>query len=98
MARMTSDSLNGRALLDYIKSTPSERYRIPIPEFQGVSLRAVSTTSPDPGDVRRLTEWRNRHVTRFLTEFNATETRTRNWLTEVISRDSTRVLFMIEEE
>ena len=62
-------------------------------------LRPVSTT---PGklndtDVRVLTEWRNRFVKSFLTEFEATETRTASWLSEVIGPDPTRILFMLDD-
>lgn len=48
-------------------------------------------------DVRVLTEWRNRFVRSFLTEFQATEERTKKWLTQVVGPDPTRILFMLDD-
>ena len=48
-------------------------------------------------DVCVLTEWRNRFVRSFLTEFEATEERTKAWLTEVVGPDPTRFLFMLDD-
>ena len=48
-------------------------------------------------DVRVLTEWRNRFVKSFLTEFEATEARTATWLTDVVGPDPTRILFMLDD-
>jgi len=90
--------LKGQSLLESIKVNAGEPYRIPIPGFPGVILRAVSMNDPLVGDVKALTEWRNRNVTSFLSEFVATEDRTRNWLTQSVARDDSRILFMIEEE
>ena len=89
--------LHGRALLEAIKTDAAGPYRIPVPGFPGVSLRAVSMVEPRPDDVKALTEWRNCNVHSFLTEFEATETRTRNWLTQQVASDPSRILFMIEE-
>ena len=47
-------------------------------------------------DVAVLTEWRNRYVTSFLTEFEATPARTRDWLVQRVGPDRGRVLFMVE--
>ena len=62
-------------------------------------LRPVSTVPGklNENDVRVLTEWRNRFVSSFLTEFEATEARTAAWLTGVIGPDSTRILFMLDD-
>ena len=62
-------------------------------------LRPVSTApgNLNENDVRVLTEWRNRFVKSFLTEFEATEERTSAWLTEVIGPDPTRILFMLDD-
>jgi len=57
----------------------------------------TSTGQLNENDVRILTEWRNRHVHSFLTEFEATETRTAAWLTEVIGPDPTRIMFMLDD-
>ncbi len=61
-------------------------------------LRPVATNPGwvDAGDVRNLTEWRNRYVRSFLTEFVATEERTRRWLEEAVGPDPTRILFMAD--
>jgi RimJ/RimL family protein N-acetyltransferase len=48
------------------------------------------------GDVIALTEWRNRYVASFLTEFTATEARTAEWLINDLGPDGTRILFMID--
>jgi len=50
----------------------------------------------DAVDAARLVEWRNRFVTAFLTEFEATEERTVRWLTETVAPDETRILFMLD--
>lgn len=47
-------------------------------------------------DVAALTEWRNRHISSFLTEFVATPERTASWLTRMVGPDDTRILFMVE--
>jgi len=90
--------VQGRALLDHVKAGEPPGYRVPVPGFLGVSLRAVSTSEPAPADVAYLTEWRNQNVKSFLTEFEATPARTRGWLTSAVARDSSRILFMIEED
>lgn len=62
-------------------------------------LRCVATV-PDrinEEDVRCLTEWRNQHVSSFLTEFEASPERTRNWLTEHVRRNDGKILFMVED-
>jgi RimJ/RimL family protein N-acetyltransferase len=50
----------------------------------------------DPADIAALTTWRNRHVTAFLTEFEATDERTAAWL-ESTAEDGSRVLFMVDD-
>ena len=62
-------------------------------------LRPVATAPGklNDADVRVLTEWRNRFVKSFLTEFEATEERTASWLTDVIGPDPTRILFMLDD-
>jgi RimJ/RimL family protein N-acetyltransferase len=62
-------------------------------------LRPVATAAGrvDAGDVHVLTDWRNRFVSSFLTEFVATEPRTEQWLTEVVGPDPTRILFMLDD-
>jgi RimJ/RimL family protein N-acetyltransferase len=63
-------------------------------------LRPVSTRSAEArlDDVARLTEWRNKFATAYLTEFQASHERTERWLAEVIDPDETRILFMVDDE
>lgn len=44
-----------------------------------------------------LTEWRNRFVQAFLTEFEATESRTARWLAEVVGPREGKILFMVDD-
>ncbi len=62
-------------------------------------LRPVATRKAriKADDVTRLTQWRNRHVNSFLTEFTATESQTVRWLTETVGPDDTRILFMLDD-
>lgn len=62
-------------------------------------LRPVAT-APDrlaPADIRMLTQWRNRYVHAFLTEFEATEQRTTWWLINVVGPDPGKILFMVDD-
>lgn len=91
-------SLRGQPLLDHIKTTAGDPYKIPVPNFPGVFLRVISTSHPEAADVDRLSVWRNQNVRSFLTEFDATPARTLRWLTSSVAQDSSRILFMIDEE
>ena len=76
---------------------PEESFALKVLNAPEVRLRMISTSNPKEGDVIWLSEWRNRHVRSFLTEFNATPQRTQEWLTKVVAHDISRILFMIEE-
>lgn len=67
---------------------------------QAATLRPVSTRAGflDERDVLRLTEWRNRNVHVFLTEFQATPERTAGWLTGLVGPDPGRIIFMLDDE
>ncbi len=69
-----------------------------IPGYEGHFLRPIATKREhlDPADIACLTNWRNRHVGAFLTEFTATYERTSRWLSDVVHNDDSRILFMIE--
>ena len=67
--------------------------RLPVGDPPVAWLRPAGT---DPADAARLTEWRNRFVTAFLTEFEATEACTVRWLAETVTPDDTRILFMLD--
>jgi RimJ/RimL family protein N-acetyltransferase len=93
---------NGRVLIQAAKALagpeqPTLSLPVGLPTI-GL-LRPVVTRRGEtsPADVRALTDWRNRHVKSFLTEFVATEERTERWLVEVVGPDDTRILFMVED-
>lgn len=88
-----ADLLQGRELVRFAKT---HRFTIPVADAPGVRLRAVMPEQPDEHDVQRLTDWRNRNVRSFLTEFEATPDRTRRWLTQSVAGDDSRILWMIE--
>jgi dTDP-4-amino-4,6-dideoxygalactose transaminase/RimJ/RimL family protein N-acetyltransferase len=94
------DLAKGPDLVKHIKAQSFDQnstYRIQVPGATNLCLRVVSAIMPADEDVKRLTEWRNKFSRSFLTEFIATYDRTRAWLTNVIARDNSRILFMIEE-
>ncbi len=61
-------------------------------------LRPVATRQDrlKGSDIGALTEWRNRFVTSFLTEFHATEERTAKWLVNVVGPNPNKILFMVD--
>jgi RimJ/RimL family protein N-acetyltransferase len=91
----------GRALLVALKESraaDAPSLCIPVGSPVRALLRPLSTR---PGatratDVARLTEWRNRFVAAFFTEFTAQPQRTERWLVETIHPDDGRILFMID--
>lgn len=90
------------ALLRALKHRPSEpgsSTSIFVGNPVEALLRPVLTSPGEikPADVRCLTEWRNRFVTSFLTEFRATEQRTSRWLTETVGPDDCKILFMLDD-
>ena len=93
---------SGRELLITLKAnaTANAPYLcIPVGLPVEAVLRPVATAAGrvDAGDVHVLTDWRNRFVSSFLTEFVATEPRTEQWLTEVVGPEPTRILFMLDD-
>lgn len=62
-------------------------------------LRPIATLpgATDAVDVRLLSEWRNRHVKSFLTEFVADDARTAAWLGAVVHADGGKMLFMLDD-
>ncbi|WP_051213249.1 GNAT family N-acetyltransferase [Maritalea myrionectae] len=73
---------------------------LPIDGQPNAILRPVVTDSDkiDPQDVDRLTRWRNEHVIRFLTEFDATAEQTTQWLINRVGPDNGKILLMVEFE
>jgi len=93
---------NGRQLLREVKASAISRgpaLSVPVGNPIEAILRPVATRSnaTNPGDVRVLTEWRNRFVNAFLGEFEANEARTARWLTEQVASDDSRILFMLDD-
>ena len=82
--------MTGRELL---RASKMGTMRLPVGEPIRAWLRPAGS---DAADAARLTEWRNRFVTAFLTEFEATEERTLHWLMETVAPDETRILFMLD--
>lgn len=72
---------------------------IPVGSPVEAILRPVATSAGrlNAEDVRVLTEWRNRFVGAFLTEFEANDERTARWLTQMVGPDDTRILFMLDD-
>ena len=58
---------------------------------------ARNTIARATADVQRLTDWRNRHVSAFLTEFEATPERTAQWLADVVGPAGDRMLLMADD-
>ena len=105
---MSGKLRSGQELLQAFKASAGRQQSLSLPVgdpfasavsglTEGV-LRPVATTAGElnSDDVSVLTEWRNRYVKSFLTEFEATEERTAKWLTEVVGPDPTRILFMLD--
>jgi len=92
----------GRCLLAVLKATaglPGPAIVIPVGVPPEAFLRPVATRNEllNPEDASLLTEWRNRYVQAFLTEFQATESRTARWLTEVVGPSEGKILFMVDD-
>ncbi|HTH46055.1 MAG TPA: GNAT family N-acetyltransferase [Candidatus Limnocylindria bacterium] len=91
----------GRELLLSLKEAaglPGPPLRLVIGQPPVALLRVVATQAGriQAGDIRYLTEWRNRFVTSFLTEFTATEARTEKWLAEIVGPADSKILFMVD--
>jgi len=92
----------GQELLKALKATATANAPclvIPVGSPVEATLRPVATIAGSlrASDVRVLTEWRDRFVKAFLTEFKADEERTARWLTEMVGPDDTRILFMLDD-
>ncbi len=96
------DNSPGRHLLNAIKRSAVAKgpaLCLPVGLPVEALLRPVATRvgSLNAEDVRLLSEWRNRFVSAFLTEFEAHDERTTRWLTEGVGPDDSRILFMVDE-
>jgi RimJ/RimL family protein N-acetyltransferase len=79
-------SANQRGFVLLVGS-PVVAYLRPIPTAKGCL---------DIVDLELLSEWRNRHVKSFLTEFFSHPSRTAQWLNEVVHSNDGKILFMLE--
>ena len=72
---------------------------IPICDDNGADIgviRPITKMHLQSNDViEKLTNWRNQYKTFFLTQFNATPARTKQWLENVVLSDPTRLLTLI---
>lgn len=71
---------------------------LPVGEPISAVVRPIASLAghTDSLDVQLLTEWRNRHVKSFLTEFVSTPERTTEWLTGAVHANAGKMLFMVE--
>ena len=93
---------SGRDLLVVLKATagmPGPALVIPVDYPPRAFLRPVATKKEllNAEDVSVLTKWRNQFVHSFLTEFEALESRTARWLTEVVGHNEQKILFMVDD-
>lgn len=98
---MTS-RVQGKQLLTSLKDvagTPGPQLGLQVGTPGIAWLRPVATRRElqNEHDVRCLTDWRNKFVTSFLTEFEATDTQTSDWLADIVAPDDGRILFMIDD-
>ncbi len=79
------------------QSGPSEEALAGLVSTEGIALRPVGTSAGAASDeeVQCLTAWRNRHVSAFLTEFEATGDRTAAWLVSSVGPDRGRIVFTL---
>lgn len=77
----------------------NESLVIPICDDNGVDIgvmRPVTKMHLQSNDViEKMTNWRNQYKTFFLTQFNATPARTKQWLEKVVLSNPTQLLFLI---
>lgn len=71
---------------------------LPVGQPLAAVIRPIATVPghTDALDVQLLTDWRNRHVKSFLTEFVSTPERTTGWLTGAVHANAGKMLFMVE--
>jgi hypothetical protein len=96
-----SSASAGRELLQALKraaGSPGPSLCLPVGNPARALLRPVPTRPHllNAADVRNLTEWRNKFVQSFLSEFEATTAQTSRWLTDVAGPSDTKILFMAD--
>lgn len=91
----------GRECLALLKATAAPGRTslvLPIGKPVVAYLRTIPTAPDrlDPLDIALLSEWRNRFVKAFLTEFVAHPARTAAWLSGPVHENDGKILFMVE--
>ena len=88
----------GQKIIEQLKR--DGELRLPVSTFARAFLRPVicAKDNQDADDVERLTQWRNDHVKSFLTEFDATNEQTSNWLANAVMQNTGKILFMVDYE
>lgn len=99
---MNQKLANGRALLNSIKASAACNQlslALPIDCPVRAFLRPIATADGrlDETDLILLSDWRNRYVKSFLTEFHAYPARTAEWLTKFVHHNDGKILFMLED-
>ncbi len=83
-----------------LKKSAGSQVELVLPLGQPVEalLRPIATedSTINQHDIRLLSEWRNRFVKSFLTEFHANDERTTKWLTQSVAKDPGKMMFMID--
>ncbi|MBW9052119.1 GNAT family N-acetyltransferase [Rhizobium mesosinicum] len=78
---------------------PRKRLRLPIRNDNGQPVGELQCIDRsmlhEPGLIEDLTAWRNQSMPFFLTQFTATEERTRSWLENISLPATDRILFVI---
>ncbi len=91
----------GRALLAQLKQVASANslpLTIPVGQPVQALLRVIPSRAEhlNANDLSLLSDWRNRYVKSFLTEFHAHPERTANWLCQHVHHNDGKILFMLE--
>jgi RimJ/RimL family protein N-acetyltransferase len=64
----------------------------------GFLMPITKSTINDLNIINKLTDWRNKFMRYFLTQFHATNDRTLNWIENNILNDNTKMLFIIYDK
>jgi RimJ/RimL family protein N-acetyltransferase len=99
---MNQKLTDGRALLRVIKASAACNQLslvLPVDSPVRAYLRPIATAEGqlDETDLVLLSDWRNKYVKSFLTEFHANPARTADWLTKFVHRNDGKILFMLED-
>lgn len=86
------------ALLKQVASAGAVPLTIPVGQPVQALLRVIPSQPAhlDSEDLSLLSDWRNRYVKSFLTEFHAHPERTASWLCNHVHENDGKILFMLE--